>query len=151
MPLRISYSFCTTHRGYCRRMLWRYLNNCGVVCISMWEDTHVNILPSPKGLALEMEHNEAAGLVGWSWVGQASARGVGRLHCCLKTAGNVALHWGPLNEACSSVKPDEAGERIWLNPTEVFVPLIAACCLCWLNVDCSCSCWHWCSRRTSMK
>jgi hypothetical protein len=28
---------------------------CGVVCIGMREDTHVNILPSPKGLVLEME------------------------------------------------------------------------------------------------
>jgi putative effector of murein hydrolase len=27
-----------------------------LVCIGMREDTHVNILPSPKGLVLEMEH-----------------------------------------------------------------------------------------------
>jgi hypothetical protein len=52
------------------------------------------------------------------------------MHCCQKTAGSVALHWGPLDEACSSVKPDEARERIWLIPTKVSTPLIAACCLC---------------------
>jgi hypothetical protein len=78
----------------------------------MREDTHVNILPSPKGLVLEMEH-ERSGAAGR----QASAGGVGRLRCCPKTAGSVALHWGPLDEACSSVKLDEAEERIWLIPT----------------------------------
>jgi hypothetical protein len=61
--------------------------------------------------------NEAAGLVDWSGDGQANARGVGRLRCCQKTAGSVALHWGLLDVSCSSVKPNEAGERIWLNST----------------------------------
>jgi hypothetical protein len=31
--------------------------------------------------------------------------------------GLFALHWGPLDEACSSVKTDEARKRIWLIPT----------------------------------
>jgi hypothetical protein len=42
-----------------KQYLW-----CGVVCISMREDTHVNILPSPKGLVLEMEH-ERSGWTSW--------------------------------------------------------------------------------------
>jgi hypothetical protein len=37
---------------------------CEVVCIGMREDTHVNILPSPKGLVLEMEH-ELCGWISW--------------------------------------------------------------------------------------
>jgi hypothetical protein len=50
---------------------------CGVVCIVMREDAHVNILPSPKGLALEMEHERSdwtnwlelrrSGECSWSW------------------------------------------------------------------------------------
>jgi hypothetical protein len=79
----------------------------------MPEDMHENILPSHKGLVLEIGHE----LSSWSWDSQASARGGGRLRCCQKTAGTVALHWGSLDEACSSVKPDEARERVWLNPT----------------------------------
>jgi hypothetical protein len=31
-------------------------HQCGVVCIGMREDTHVNMLPSPNGLVLGMEH-----------------------------------------------------------------------------------------------
>jgi hypothetical protein len=38
------------------------VRSCGVVCIVMREDTHVNILPSPKGLVLEMEHERS----GWT-------------------------------------------------------------------------------------
>jgi hypothetical protein len=38
------------------------LKTCGVVCIGMREDTHVNILPSPKGLVLEIEHERS----GWT-------------------------------------------------------------------------------------
>jgi hypothetical protein len=38
------------------------IKDCGVVCIGMREDTHVNILPSPKGLVLEMEHERS----GWT-------------------------------------------------------------------------------------
>jgi hypothetical protein len=34
-----------SHRGH----------QCGVVCIGIREDTHVNILPSPKELVLGME------------------------------------------------------------------------------------------------
>jgi hypothetical protein len=99
--------------------------------VSVCEETPTRIYcQALKGWFLRWSMNEAAELVGWSWVGQASACGFGRLRCCRKTAGSVALHWGPLDEACSSVKPDEAGERIWLIPTKVFTPLIAACCLC---------------------
>jgi hypothetical protein len=32
---------------------------CGVVCIGMREDTHVDILPRPKGLVLGMEHERS--------------------------------------------------------------------------------------------
>jgi hypothetical protein len=39
-------------------------NRCGVVYIGMREDTHVNIMPSPKGLVLEMEH-ERSGWTNW--------------------------------------------------------------------------------------
>jgi hypothetical protein len=49
---------------------------------------------------------------------------VGWRRCCLETAGSVALHWGSLGEACCSVKPDEAGELIWLVPTKVFADLL---------------------------
>jgi hypothetical protein len=51
------------------------------------------------------------------WINCLELFGVGRLRCCQKTAGSVALHWGLLDEVCSSVKLDEAGERIWLIPT----------------------------------
>jgi hypothetical protein len=41
-----------------------------------------------------------------------------------KTAGSVVLHWDSLDGACSSVKPDEARELIWMVPTEVFADLL---------------------------
>jgi hypothetical protein len=41
-----------------------------------------------------------------------------------KTAGSIALHWGSLDGACGSVKPDEARELIWLVPTKVFADLL---------------------------
>jgi hypothetical protein len=34
-------------------------HQCGVVCIGIREDTHVNMVPSPKGLVLEMEHERS--------------------------------------------------------------------------------------------
>jgi hypothetical protein len=34
--------------------------------------------------------------------------------------GVLALHWGSLDGACCSVKPDEVRELIWLVPTKVF-------------------------------
>jgi hypothetical protein len=33
---------------------------CGAVCIGIREDTHVNILSSPKGSVLEMEHDRSS-------------------------------------------------------------------------------------------
>jgi predicted secreted protein len=36
--------------------------SCGVVCIGMREDTHINVLPSPEGLVLEMERERS----GWT-------------------------------------------------------------------------------------
>jgi hypothetical protein len=50
---------------------------------------------------------------------------VGWRRCCLETAGSVlALHWGSLGQACCSVKPDEAGELIWLVPIKAFADLL---------------------------
>jgi hypothetical protein len=70
-----------------------------------------------------------------------------------KTAGSVALHWGSLDGACCSVKPDEARELIWLVSTKVFADLLLSLvtlrlteratltrkvhcwnCTCWKNV-----------------
>jgi hypothetical protein len=38
--------------------------------------------------------------------------------------GMLALHWGSLEGACCSVKPDEARELIWLVPTKVLADLL---------------------------
>jgi hypothetical protein len=71
------------------------VHQCRVVCIGIREDTHVNIFPSSKGWLLRWSANEAAELVDRSWDGQASVRGVGRLCCCLKTAGTIYSSLGP--------------------------------------------------------
>jgi hypothetical protein len=88
------------------------------------------MLPNPKGLVLEMEHE----LNGWtSWLeltrsGEYPRRWAVALlpEDCWECCSSLGL----LDEAFSSVKLDEAGERIWLIPAKVFTPLIAACCLC---------------------
>jgi hypothetical protein len=36
----------------------------------------------------------------------------------------LAFHWGSLDEACCSVKPDEARELIWLVSIKVFADLL---------------------------
>jgi hypothetical protein len=41
----------------------------------------------------------------------------GWMCCQYKMLGLLAIHWGLLDEACSSVEPDEAIESIWLIPT----------------------------------
>jgi hypothetical protein len=41
-----------------------------------------------------------------------------------KTAGSDAFHWGSLDGACCSVKPDEARELIWLVPAKVFADML---------------------------
>jgi hypothetical protein len=81
--------------------------------IGMREDTRVNILPNPKGLVLEMEHERS----GWTnWLELTVRRGLVELAGCV-AAGRLLGVLGPFDEACSSVKLDEAGERIWLIPT----------------------------------
>jgi hypothetical protein len=47
----------------------------------------------------------------------------GWVHCQYKMLGLFPLHWCLLDQACSSVKPGEAGEGIWLISTQVFAPL----------------------------
>jgi hypothetical protein len=78
---------------------WQIPRRCGVVCIVMREDTHVNMLPSPKGLVLEMEHE------GSDWTGWLELRRSGE---CSRSWPVVLLPedcW----ECCSSLGPARWG------------------------------------------
>jgi hypothetical protein len=72
---------------------------CGVVCIGMREDTHVNILPSPKGLVLEMEHERS------SWTSWMELRRSGEW----SRSWPVALLSEDCWECCSSLGPARWG------------------------------------------
>jgi hypothetical protein len=70
---------------------------------------------------------------GWLWwpgdLWLKSADGI----AAYKTAGSVALHWGSLDGACCSVKPDEAWERVDpAGPTKVLADLLSLVTL-WLT------------------
>jgi hypothetical protein len=79
----------------------------------------VIILPSPERVG-SLGQVQAKLLPDWlarACGGRASAVGVSRCVAARKTAGTACSSLGSLDEACSSVKPDEARERIWPIPT----------------------------------
>jgi hypothetical protein len=126
---------------YCYSMVekyWTLLGMWGCLCIGMREDTHVNILPSPKGFVLEMEHKRS----GWTrWFERRQSGECSRSWPVALLPEDCWNCYFSLGLARWGVLFSEAGERIWPIPTNVFTPLIAAWCVCWLTVDRSCCCY----------